>query len=183
MLKSIETSPSQKHKLEKSSDSDLKSSKDIPSSILDSKVFAKSDLLASAMSQDTNMTNSNFTSNSNMTGSNTGYPMSSSGDILSSSIDLDMKFDHFGESETTNSIDNRDTIRKVHKEVVESLNDDMKMDVDEGSTNVSVEKDGEFVCQHISDVFTLLFGHTDPQIKGMSMIIIITFNLSYFDYF
>lgn len=44
-----------------------------------------------------------------MTGSSTGYPMTSSGDVLSSSIDLDMKFDHFGESNTC--LENLDALR------------------------------------------------------------------------
>ncbi|XP_063896125.1 huntingtin [Helicoverpa armigera] len=167
----------------KSESTEQKSSKDAPSNILDSKIFPKNDLLASATTDSTNpnMTNSNFTTNSNMTGSNdplsTGYPMSSSGDVLSSSIDLDMKFDHFGES--TTNLDHLDALKDFEKKeervkrplkrtneiqckesvdvVVPSLEDDVK--IVEGCEN--------FEFQHMSDVITLLEGHNDPQIRGL----------------
>lgn len=161
LLKSVDSqTPSQRKDKEKS-DSDQKSSKDIQSGILDCKNYAKSDLIASAMSQDStnNMTNSNFTTNSNMTGSNTGYPMSSSGGVLSSSIDLDMKFDHFGES--TTNLDNLATSfakpKKFHEDIVESI-PELKLEE-------SMET--EFECQHMSEVFTLLEVHSDPQIRGV----------------
>ncbi|KAF9409856.1 hypothetical protein HW555_010889 [Spodoptera exigua] len=167
----------------KSESTELKSSKDVPSNILDSKIYHKNDLLASATTDSTNpnMTNSNFTTNSNMTGSNdplsTGYPMSSSGDVLSSSIDLDMKFDHFGES--TTNLDHLDALKDLEKKeervkrplkrtdeiqekdsveiVNQNVSDDMKM----------VEVSENFEFQHLSDVFTLLEGHSDPQIRGL----------------
>ncbi|XP_039760461.1 huntingtin isoform X2 [Pararge aegeria] len=176
--------------LEKSTDSEQKnsSSKDIQSNILDSKAFAK-DLVASGLSADStnpNMTNSNFTTNSNMTGSNdhisTGYPMSSSGDILSSSIDLDMKFDHFGES-TINmdtTADNMDTskdekrVRKELKRMEEVAcvsGKDIPPDTDVRTTE-NTDKNENFEYQHMSDLFLLLESHNDPQIRGLARVCI-----------
>lgn len=171
--------------LEKSTDSEQKnsSSKDIQSNILDSKAFAK-DLVASGLSADStnpNMTNSNFTSNSNMTGSvdhiSTGYPMSSSGDILSSSIDLDMKFDHFGES-TINldtNADNMDTSKDekiTRKELkrMEEVTYDSKDVPDDAKVQIidsNEDKHDDFEYQHMSDLFLLLESHNDPQIRGL----------------
>ncbi|XP_037876527.1 huntingtin isoform X1 [Bombyx mori] len=152
--------------LEKSTDSGEKSSKDAPS--IDSK--HKTDLMGSAMTDSTNpnMTISNFTTNSNMTTSNdqtSGYPMSSSGDVLSSSIDLDMKFDHFGES-TTNLDNLKDLERKTDrtKRALKRTDEVQSADV-EGLVDSKDEKDFEF--QHLSDVFLLLEGHCDPQIRGL----------------
>ncbi|CAK1541208.1 unnamed protein product [Leptosia nina] len=122
--------------LEKSLESELKSSKDVPSNILDSK------LVASGFSADTNMTNSNFTSNSMTDEQSTGYPMTSSGGILSSSIDLDMKFDHFGDA----------TVEVKEKR-------DKKIDME-------IDKSEEIDYQHMSDVF-LLHEHSDPQVRGV----------------
>lgn len=109
LLKSIDSQLtsqpiSKKDRLDKSEIDDQKSLKDVST---DSKL--KTDLVGSLITDSTtpNMTNSNFTTNSNMTGSNdptSGYPMSTSADVLSSSIDLDIKFDHFGES--TTNLDN-----------------------------------------------------------------------------
>lgn len=155
-------------KLEKSMDSEQKSSnKDVHSTILDSK-YARSDLIVSAMSLDsTNMTNSNFTTNSNMTDEQTtGYPMTSSGDILSSSIDLDMKFDHFGESTT-----NLDTPKESVKDTVTVLRrpkvEPVKYETDDVEMKNVDEKDEEFQYQHMCDVFNLLEGHCDPQLRGL----------------
>lgn len=176
--------------LEKSTESELKnsSSKDVQSNILDSKAFAK-DLVASGLSADStnpNMTNSNFTSNSNMTGSidhiSTCYPMSSSGDILSSSIDLDMKFDHFGES-TTNldtNTDNMDTSKdeKTVKKVLKRMEEveDSKDSKDVPNANVETVESGDknenFEYQHMSDLFVLLESHNDPQIRGLGRVCI-----------
>lgn len=157
------------------------SSKDVQSAILDSKV-SKNDLIASEISVDNmtnstnpNMTNSNFTTNSNMTGSNdptTGYPMSSSGDILSSSIDLDMKFDHFGES--TTNLDNLDAFRDLEKKDERSkrplkrADEVHSKDAPDGMEKVKdVLESKEFHFQHMSDIFVLLEGHNDPQIRGL----------------
>ncbi|XP_052752772.1 huntingtin [Galleria mellonella] len=156
--------------LEKSIDSEQKSStKDVPSAILDSK-YAKSDMAMSIDSTNPNMTNSNFTTNSNLTGS-TWYPMSSSGDVLSSSIDLDMKFDHFGESPT--NLDNLDALKELEKKedrpkrplrrTVAKKEDEKDLKVEE--VVEVVERD--FVFQHMSDIFVLLEGHNDPQIRGL----------------
>lgn len=149
--------------LEKSMESEQKSSKDVQSAILDSKIGK--DLVGSGFSADStnpNMTNSNFTSNSNMTGSidhiSTGYPMSSSGDILSSSIDLDMKFDHFGES-TNMEID---TEKKRELKRMEEVDNDVDID-----NNVDNNIDSEFEFQHMSEVFLLFESHNDPQIRGL----------------
>ncbi|RVE52786.1 hypothetical protein evm_002659 [Chilo suppressalis] len=171
--------------LEKSQDSveQKSSSKDVQSAILDSKVFAKNDLIASEISDsipNTNMTNSNFTTNSNMTGSNdptTGYPMSSSGDVLSSSIDLDMKFDHFGES--TTNLDNLDALKDLEKREervkrpLKRTDEVHSKDAPDGLIEKSVkceellDNDKSFEFQHMSDVFVLLEGHNDPQIRGL----------------
>ncbi|XP_034837246.2 huntingtin isoform X1 [Maniola hyperantus] len=170
--------------LEKSTDSEQKnsSSKDIQSNILDSKAFAK-DLVASGLSADStnpNMTNSNFTSNSNMTGSidhiSTGYPMSSSGDILSSSIDLDMKFDHFGES-TINLDTNADNMESSKDEKITRKELKRMEDVTYDSKDVpddtkvqtvcNEDKNEDFEYQHMSDLFVLLESHNDPQIRGL----------------
>ncbi|KAF9814371.1 hypothetical protein SFRURICE_014120 [Spodoptera frugiperda] len=181
----------------KSESTELKSSKDVPSNILDSKIFHKGDLLASATTDSTNpnMTISNFTTNSNMTGSNdplsTGYPMSSSGDVLSSSIDLDMKFDHFGES--TTNLDHLDALKDLEKKeervkrplkrtdeiqekdsveiVSQNVSDDVKM----------VEVSENFEFQHLSDVFTLLEGHSDPQIRGLVRVCIASYLVAALD--
>ncbi|KOB73673.1 putative Huntington disease protein, partial [Operophtera brumata] len=173
LLKSIDSqSQSQRKDKERSESEQKSSSKDIHSGILDCKNYAKSDLIASAMSQDSTniMSNSNFTTNSNMTGSNTGYPMSSSGDVLSSSIDLDMKFDHFGES--TTNLDNLATSfvkqKKTDPKEVESV---QQLKLEE-----SIER--EFECQHMSDIFTLLEGHSDPQIRGVVRVCIGNYLLS-----
>lgn len=127
------------------------------------------------------MTNSNFTSNSNMTGSidhnSTGYPMSSSGDILSSSIDLDMKFDHFGES-TINLDTNADNMdsskdekitRKELKRMEEVVYDskDVPDDTKVQRVECNEDKNDDFEYQHMSDLFVLLEGHNDPQIRGL----------------
>ncbi|CAH0721013.1 unnamed protein product, partial [Brenthis ino] len=149
--------------LEKSMESEQKSSKDVQSAILDSKIGK--DLVGSGFSADStnpNMTNSNFTSNSNMTGSidhiSTGYPMSSSGDILSSSIDLDMKFDHFGES-TNMEID---VEKKRELKRMEEVDNDVAID-----NNADNNIDSEFEFQHMSEVFLLFECHNDPQIRGL----------------
>ncbi|XP_050681884.1 huntingtin [Leptidea sinapis] len=105
--------------LEKSLDSELKSSKDVPSNILDSKSIA-----------DSNMTNSNFTAYTD----EQGCPMSISGDV---SIDLDMKFDHFGES-------NDGKKERVDVKVIDEVED----------------------SQHMSDLL-LFEGHNDPQVRGL----------------
>lgn len=181
----------------KSESTEQKSSKDAPSNILDSKIFPnKNDLLASATTDSTNpnMTNSNFTMNSNMTESNalsTGYPMSSSGDVLSSSIDLDMKFDHFGES--TTNLDHLDALKdfekkeervkrplkrtdEVQSKDIEMVNEDVVTEVvkmDEGAEN--------FEFQHLSEVFTLLEGHNDPQIRGLVRVCIANYLVAALD--
>ncbi|CAK1594401.1 unnamed protein product [Parnassius mnemosyne] len=159
-----------------------KSSKDVVSNVLDSRILGKMDLVASEMSADStnpNMTNSNFTSNSNMTGSNdpisSGYPMSSSGDVPSSSIDLDMKFDHFGES--TTNLDNLDVLKDLERkderkkplkrtDEVQTKDDSCQ---DKSQKNYIDDKDSErdFEFQHMSDGFILLEGHSDPQIRGL----------------
>ncbi|KAL4711582.1 hypothetical protein ACJJTC_003599 [Scirpophaga incertulas] len=168
--------------LEKSQDSveQKSSSKDVHSTILDSKVYTKNDLMTSEFSADSNpnMTNSNFTTNSNMTGSNdptTGYPMSSSGDILSSSIDLDMKFDHFGES--TTNLDNLDALKDFGKrdervkKPLKRTDEVHSKDVPDMEKSVKsedmLECSKSFEFQHMSDVFVLLEGHNDPQIRGL----------------
>lgn len=175
---------SKKDRSEKSLEStEQKSSKDAHSNILDSKIYPKNDLLASATTDSTNpnMTNSNFTTNSNMTGSNdplsTGYPMSSSGDVLSSSIDLDMKFDHFGES--TTNLDHLDALKdfekkeeKVKRPLKRTNEVHNKETVEIQSQNSGdeakvVEATENFEYQHMSDVFNLLEGHNDPQIRGL----------------
>ncbi|XP_061723168.1 huntingtin-like [Cydia pomonella] len=155
--------------LEKSMDSveQKSSSKDVQSNILDSKVFTKNELIASAMTDSTNpnMTNSNFTTNSNMSCSNdptTGYPMSSSGDILSSSIDLDMKFDHFGES--TTNLDNLDAFKKEEKKRALKRTDEVHS---KDAPIMEISEDGNFEFQHMSDVFVLFEEHSDPQIRGL----------------
>ncbi|XP_075986871.1 huntingtin [Anticarsia gemmatalis] len=179
-MDSQQTSHQISKKDSKSESTEQKSLKDVPSNILDSKL---KDMGASMNTDSTNpnMTNSNFTTNSNMTASNdplsTGYPMSSSGDILSSSIDLDMKFDHFGES--TTNLDNLDALKDFEKkeervkrplkrtdevqskEVVEICSQDL----DEEMKNLDENKSFEY--QHLSDVFLLLEGHNDPQIRGL----------------
>jgi hypothetical protein len=168
--------------LEKSQDSveQKSSSKDVHSTILDSK-YTKNDLIASEISADSNpnMTNSNFTTNSNMTGSNatTGYPMTSSADVLSSSIDLDMKFDHFGES--TTNLDNLDAFKDLEKKE-ERLKRPLKRtdevhskDAPDGLIEKSMKSEDlqenmkGFEFQHMSDIFVLLEGHNDPQIRGL----------------
>lgn len=130
----------------------------------------------STNSTNANMTNSNFTSNSNMTGSidiiSTGYPMSSSGDVLSSSIDLDMKFDHFGESTANVEIDVEK--KRELKRTVENVVDVKEIDTD-------------FEFQHISDVFFLFENHNDPQIRGlvrvcMGSYLVASLDLSHGDY-
>ncbi|XP_041985171.1 huntingtin-like [Aricia agestis] len=153
--------------LEKSTDSELKSSKDVPSNILDS----KANLVASGFTDGTNvnMSNSNFTTNSNMTASNdhmsTGYPMSSSGDVLSSSIDLDMKFDHFGDSTT-----NLESVKyETQKEVTQVEQEKMEVD------------DREFEFQHISDIFVLLECYSDPQVRGLVRVCIGNYLVSALD--
>ncbi|CAG9118639.1 unnamed protein product [Plutella xylostella] len=167
--------------LEKSIDSiEQKSSlKDVPSHILDSKVYLKNDLMASGISADSantnaNMTNSNITSNSNMTGSNdpTYYPMTSSADVLSSSIDLDMKFDHFGESNT--NLDNLDAMKELEKpkRSLKRTEEVQSKDAPEASLDINDEEKvdecvKEYEYQHMSDVFVLLCDHSDPQIRGL----------------
>lgn len=175
LLKSIDSHTQSQRKDKERSESDQKSSsKDIQSGILDCKNYAKSDLIASAMSQDSTniMTNSNFTTNSNMTGSNSGYPMSSSGDVLSSSIDLDMKFDHFGES--TTNLDNLAT--SFAKPKKSDLKEDIVESIQELKLVESIER--EFECQHMSDIFTLLEAHSDPQIRGLVRVCIGNYLLS-----
>ncbi|XP_045529981.1 huntingtin [Pieris brassicae] len=129
---SILTSKKDVKSLEKSLESELKSSKDVASNILDSK------LVASGFSADTNMTISNFTSTTDE--QSTGYPMTSSG-VLSSSIDLDMKFDHFGDTEVK---------EETRKERVEE----------------SESKSEVIEYQHMSEVL-LLSDHNDPQVRGL----------------
>ncbi|KAJ8709611.1 hypothetical protein PYW08_009615 [Mythimna loreyi] len=181
----------------KSESTEQKSSKDAPSNILDSKVYPKNDLLASATTDSTNpnMTNSNFTMNSNMTGSNalsTGYPMSSSGDVLSSSIDLDMKFDHFGES--TTNLDHLDALKDFEKKEERVKRPLKRTDevqskdfVDAANENVVTEvvkvvDDTEnFEFQHLSDIFTLLEGHNDPQIRGLVRVCIASYLVAALD--
>ncbi|XP_072936083.1 huntingtin [Epargyreus clarus] len=156
-------------KSEKSLESELKSSKDVASNILDSKMTK--DLVASGLSADStnpNMTNSNFTSNSNMTGSNdhmsTGYPMTSSGDILTSSIDLDMKFDHFGES--TTNLDNLDILKDFEKKERKRPLKRTDEIINEMDTRDDISEK-EFEFQHMSELFGLFEGHNDPQIRGL----------------
>ncbi|XP_053619910.1 huntingtin [Plodia interpunctella] len=146
--------------LEKSMDSVEKTSKDIPSAILDSR-YGKSDLMVSGLSADSNqnMTTSNFTTNSNMTGS-TFYPMTSSGDILSSSIDLDMKFDHFGESP-----ENVELREKKEDKPKRPLGRTFDVAKEDSVRKYEIEKD--FVFQHMCDIFLLLEKHSDPQIRGL----------------
>lgn len=168
--------------LEKSQDSveQKSSSKDVQSAILDSRT---KELVASVMTDSTNpnMSMSNFTnvtSNSNMTTSNDpGYPMSSSGDVLSSSIDLDMKFDHFGES-TTNLDNMKDTEQKERAKRPLKRTDEIhskdapdgfveKNVKSEGLEKMDTENDKDFEFQHMSDIFVLLESHCDPQIRGL----------------
>ncbi|XP_068625469.1 huntingtin [Battus philenor] len=174
-----------------------KSSKDTQSNVLDCKMLAKIDLVASGISADStnaNMTNSNFTSNSNMSGSNdpisSGYPMSSSGDVLSSSIDLDMKFDHFGESAT--NLDNLDALKDLNKN--ERKKPLKRTDLPPNESEVKCQKieiedrsERDFEFQHMCDVFGLLEGHSDPQIRGMVRVCIASYlnsalDLSHGDY-
>lgn len=86
----------------------------VPSNLLDSKQQSHEQnantMAASYMSGDSTniqMTNSNFTMGSNMTTSrdqqSTDYLMTTSVDPLTSSLELEMKFDYFGES--SNSLD------------------------------------------------------------------------------
>lgn len=117
--------------MEKSLESELKSSKDYGSNILDSK------LVASGFSADTNMSISNFTSTTDE--QSTGYPMTNSGVL--SSLDLDMKFDHFGDSEV------KEENKKERKEESES-------------------KSEEIEYQHMSEVL-FLSEHNDPQVRGL----------------
>lgn len=168
--------------LEKSQDSveQKSSSKDVQSAILDSRT---KELVASAMTDSTNPNMSisnvtNVTSNSNMTTSNDpGYPMSSSGDILSSSIDLDMKFDHFGES-TTNLDNLKDVEQKEKaKRPLKRTDEVHSKDAPDGLIEKSVKSedldrmdtgnDKDFEFQHMSDIFVLLESHCDPQIRGL----------------
>ncbi|CAG5014195.1 unnamed protein product [Parnassius apollo] len=177
------TEKSSEKSTEKSSESpERKSSKDAVSNVLDSRVLGKTDLIASGISADStnpNMTNSNFTSNSNMTGSNdpisSGYPMSSSCDVVSSSIDLDMKFDHFGES-TTNldhldalkDLERKDERKKPLKRTDEvQTKDDSSLDKCQKIESDEKDSEKDFELQHMSDVFILLEGHSDPQIRGL----------------
>lgn len=167
----------------KSESAEQKSSKDIPSNIMDSKVYPKNDMVTSNMTDSTNpnMTNSNFTTHSNMTASNdplsTGYPMSSSGDILSSSLDLDMKFDHFGES-TTNldlcdaSKECEEKVPLQQKKVLKRTDELCSKDAPETELGVKNDECNEkmdevFEEQHMSDVFILFEAHNDPQIRGL----------------
>ncbi|KAJ2940115.1 hypothetical protein O0L34_g14153 [Tuta absoluta] len=174
--RSIESHLSKKDSksLDKSQDSaeQRSSSKDAPSNILDSRT---KELNASALTDSTNpnMTNSNFTTNSNMTTSNDQvYPMSSSGDVLSSSIDLDMKFDHFGES-TTNLDNLKDLEHNKQKKPLKRTDEVHSKDapdlilksVKTDDDKMDCEKDFEF--QHMSDIFILLESHSDPQIRGL----------------
>ncbi|XP_026728921.1 uncharacterized protein LOC113494697 [Trichoplusia ni] len=189
-------------KSEKSESTEQKSSKDVQSNILDSKIFPKNDLLASATTDSTNpnMTNSNFTMNSNMTGSNdplsTGYPMSSSGDVLSSSIDLDMKFDHFGES--TTNLDHLDALRDFERKEERAKKPLKRTDEVQSKEVVEISQNSEdevknldslenFEFQHLSDVFGLLEGHNDPQIRGLVRVcigsyLVAALDLSHGDY-
>lgn len=169
--------------LEKSQDSveQKSSSKDVHSAIFDSRT---KELVASAMTDSTNPNMSisnvtNVTSNSNMTTSNDpGYPMSSSGDVLSSSIDLDMKFDHFGES--TTNLDNLKDMEpkdRVHKRPLQRTNEVHSKDAPDGLIEKSarsedlekmdVDDDKDFEFQHMADIFVLLESHCDPQIRGL----------------
>ncbi|KPJ05183.1 Huntingtin [Papilio xuthus] len=165
---------------DKTDSPDRKSSKDTPLNLQDIRLLGKMDLIASGISADStnaNMTNSNFTSNSNMTGSNdpisSGYPMSSSGDVLSSSIDLDMKFDHFGES---NTLDNLDSLKDLEKkDERKKRNEEFKKEKIEDDRS---EKEFEF--QHMCDVFALE-GHSDPQIRGLVRVCIGNYLISALD--
>ncbi|CAB3223028.1 unnamed protein product [Arctia plantaginis] len=181
-MDSQQTSQQISKKDSKSESTEQKSSKDVPSNILDSKILPK-DMAASVHTDSTNpnMTNSNFTTNSNMTGSNdplsTGYPMSSSGDVLSSSIDLDMKFDHFGES--TTNLDNLDvlkdfekkeervkgTLKRTNEVQSKEAIEIMGQNLEEDMKNLDVSENFEY--QHMCDIFLLLEGHSDPQIRGL----------------
>ncbi|XP_038219455.1 huntingtin-like [Zerene cesonia] len=151
LLKSCDSTQQSKNSkdtksIEKSLESELKSLKDAPSNMLDSK------LIASELSADTNMTNSNFTTNSTDEQS-TGYPMSSSGGILSSSIDLDMKFDHFGDSTNVETVKfDKEFDRRPKKIDVMSMSED--------------QCESEVEYQHLSDIL-LLENHSDPQIRGL----------------
>ncbi|KAJ0170946.1 hypothetical protein K1T71_013718 [Dendrolimus kikuchii] len=167
--------------LEKSTETE-KSSKDVPS--IDSKA-----IFASVMTDSTNpnMSNSNFTTNSNMTGSNdptTGYPMSSSGDILSSSIDLDIKFDHFGES--TTNLDNLKDFEKKESKIKRPLKrtDEVqsKDAPDNNEAKESIESVKDFEFQHISEIFVLYCGHNDPQIRGLVRVCIGSYLVAALDY-
>ncbi|GBP28818.1 Huntingtin [Eumeta japonica] len=148
-----------------------------------------------------------------MTGSNdpmsTGYPMSSSGDVLSSSLDLDMKFDHFGES--TTNIGNLDTIKDFNKiddvdvhakkvlkrteavyskdapEFSTEKNMDSR-DIDDVKDSMDSQDDLVFEVQHLSDIFVLMESHNDPQVRGLVRICIGNYlsaalDLSHGDYY
>lgn len=171
LLKSIDSQLtsqpiSKKDRLDKSEIDDQKSLKDVST---DSKL--KTDLVGSLITDSTtpNMTNSNFTTNSNMTGSNdptSGYPMSTSADVLSSSIDLDIKFDHFGES-TTNLDNLKDFDKTKPKRPLKRTDDRPNEIVAELEKSESRDVDKEFECQHVSEVFILLESHSDPQLRGL----------------
>lgn len=155
--------------LEKSLDSEQRSSsKDVQSNILDSKA---KEFMTSAMTDSTNPNMSISFTNSNMTASNdptTGYPMTSSGDIRSSSIDLDMKFDHFGES--TTNLDNLKDLEVKERSKRPLRRTDEVHSKDAPDVTKSEEEKVEvenFEFQHMSDVFVLLEGHNDPQIRGL----------------
>lgn len=167
--------------LEKSTETE-KSSKDVPS--IDSKA-----IFASVMTDSTNpnMSNSNFTTNSNMTGSNdptTGYPMSSSGDILSSSIDLDIKFDHFGES--TTNLDNLKDFEKKESNTKRPLKRTDEVQSKDAPESIEVkeyvEVDKDFEFQHISEIFVLYCDHNDPQIRGLVRVCIGSYLVAALDY-
>ncbi|VVD03069.1 unnamed protein product [Leptidea sinapis] len=90
------------------------------------------------------MTNSNFTAYTD----EQGCPMSISGDV---SIDLDMKFDHFGES-------NDGKKERVDVKVIDEVED----------------------SQHMSDLL-LFEGHNDPQVRGLVRVCVVNYLIGALD--
>lgn len=154
--KSVET---QSYSKKISNETDMKSSKDVLSNILDSKEKLVISNQTDSSNQNTSFLSSNMTSND---ANSTAYPLTSSGDIVSSSIDLDMKFDHFGESIT--NLENSEVVKEAEqKKVLKRIEP-----IDVVVKNDECEKGFEvFEFQHMSDVFVLLEAHTDPQIRGL----------------
>ncbi|CAH2059672.1 unnamed protein product, partial [Iphiclides podalirius] len=122
----------------------------------------RQELAASGTSADTRMTGSGLTADSATTTNEpttTGYPMSSSGGVCSS-LDLDMRFDHFGDGGGQPELD-------VIKESGGGGRRSKKERDHAEPADEQKAQAPDFEFQHISDAFTLLEGHSDPQIRGL----------------